>query len=77
MKKLQFIASCPQHGVLDHPPNECHITQEYVAALLFKQLGNYGFDAQHIVHEHEKVEVLIITFYHCLLLASKPTMRGI
>jgi len=47
MKKLQFIASCPQHGVLDHPPNECHITQEYVAALLFKQLGNYGFDAQH------------------------------
>ncbi|MFI7934436.1 hypothetical protein ACFMJQ_16295, partial [Acinetobacter baumannii] len=48
MKKLQFIASCPQHGVLDHPPNECHITQEYVAALLFKQLGNYGFDAQHI-----------------------------
>ncbi|MGM7369550.1 hypothetical protein ACOI3T_04630, partial [Acinetobacter baumannii] len=20
MKKLQFIASCPQHGVLDHPP---------------------------------------------------------
>ncbi|TPU18962.1 hypothetical protein, partial [Acinetobacter baumannii] len=52
-------ASCPQHGVLDHPPNECHITQEYVAALLFKQLGNYGFDAQHIVHEHEKVEVSI------------------
>ena len=38
-EKLQFIASCPQHGVLDHPPNECHITQEYVAALLFKQLG--------------------------------------
>lgn len=59
MKKLQFIASCPQHGVLDHPPNECHITQEYVAALLFKQLGHYGFDAQHIVHEHEKVEVSI------------------
>lgn len=73
-EKLQFIASCPQHGVLDHPPNECHITQEYVAALLFKQLGNYGFDAQHIVHEHEKVEVsidnhLTIVYY---LPANRP-----
>ncbi len=43
MKKLQFIASCPEHGVLDHPPNECHITQEYVAALLFKTIGTLWF----------------------------------
>lgn len=78
MKKLQFIASCPEHGVLDHPPNECHITQEYVAALLFKQLGHYGFDAQHIVHEHEKVEVSIDNhLLRCLLLARKRTTMGI
>ncbi len=38
MKTLQFIADCPKHGVVDHPPNECYITQEYVAALLYKQL---------------------------------------
>ncbi|MCH7335270.1 hypothetical protein [Acinetobacter sp. NIPH 2699] len=59
MKKLQFIADCPKHGVVDHPPNECYITQEYVAALLYKQLEQYGFDAQHIRHEHEKIEVCI------------------
>ena len=46
MKTLQFIADCPKHGVIDHPPNECYITQEYVAALLYKQLEQYGFDAQ-------------------------------
>ena len=59
MKTLQFIADCPKHGVIDHPPNECYITQEYVAALLYKQLEHYGFDAEHIRHEHEKIEVRI------------------
>jgi hypothetical protein len=59
MKTLQFIADCPKHGVIDHPPNECYITQEYVAALLYKQLEQYGFDAEHIRHEHEKIEVRI------------------
>lgn len=42
MKTLQFIADCPKHGVIDHPPNECYITQEYVAALLYKQLEHYS-----------------------------------
>ena len=58
MRKLQFIANCPHHYE-GHELNECRITQEYVAALLFKQLGEYGFDAQHIAHEHQKVEVNI------------------
>ena len=44
MRKLQFIANCPHHYE-GHELNECRITQEYVAALLFKQLGEYGFDA--------------------------------
>lgn len=30
-----------------------------MAALLYKQLEQYGFDAQHIRHEHEKIEVRI------------------
>lgn len=59
MKKLQFIAHCPKHGVIDSSVNECHITQEYVTALLFKQLDEYGFDTQHIIHEHEKIIVII------------------
>lgn len=58
-EKITIYCQLPTTWGADHPPNECHITQEYVAALLFKQLGNYGFDAQHIVHEHEKVEVSI------------------
>ena len=59
MRTLQFIADCPKHGIMDHAANECYLTQEYVAALLYKQLEHYGFDAQHIRHEHEKVEVYI------------------
>ncbi|WP_130802070.1 hypothetical protein [Acinetobacter ihumii] len=58
MRKLQFIAKCTNHHD-EQPANRSRITQEYVAALLFKQLGEYGFDAQHIAHEHEKVEVNI------------------
>jgi hypothetical protein len=65
MKTLQFIADCPKHGVIDHPPNECYITQEYVAALLYKQLEQY-FDAEHIRHEHEKLKYAsIIINYLC------------
>lgn len=58
MRTLQFIADCPKHGLIDHPPNECYITQEYVAALLYKQLEQYGFDAQR--HKQARGTYLIV-----------------
>jgi len=72
-KNYNLLPVAHNSGVLDHPPNECHITQEYVAALLFKQLGHYGFDAQHIVHEHEKVEVSIDNYLLPLSITCQKT----
>ena len=77
MRTLQFIADCPKHGLIDHPPNECYITQEYVAALLYKQLEQYGFDAQHIRHEHQKIEVRIDNHHLPLsILCSQQDVEG-
>ena len=59
MKTLQFVAEASKHRVMGHPLNECYITQEYVAALLSKQLENYGFDTQYMHHEYDKIEVCV------------------
>ncbi len=59
MKKLQFIASCPQHGVLDHPQMNAISLKNMQRLYCLNNWGNYGFDAQHIVHEHEKGGVSI------------------
>ncbi|NNH01532.1 MULTISPECIES: hypothetical protein [Acinetobacter Taxon 24D] len=43
MRKLQFTANCEKHNHVSQQPNDCHVTQEYVADLLSKELGQYGF----------------------------------
>ena len=43
MRKLQFTANCEKHNHMSHQSNDCHVTQEYVADLLSKELGQYGF----------------------------------
>lgn len=57
MRKLQFIAHHPKNH--DASGNESRMAQEYVAALLFKQLSDYGFDAEYIDHKDKQVEVSI------------------
>lgn len=58
MKKLQFMSHHPHNQSM--ADREALMTQEYVAALLFKQLGDYGFDAQQIDHADQNVAVRII-----------------
>ncbi|MDQ9832197.1 hypothetical protein [Acinetobacter soli] len=58
MKKLQFMSHHPHNQSMAN--REALMTQEYVAALLFKQLGDYGFDAQQIDHADQNVAVRII-----------------
>ena len=43
MRKLQFTANCEKHDHVSQQPKDCHVTQEYVADLLSKELGQYGF----------------------------------
>ncbi len=43
MRKLQFTANCEKHNHASSQMNDCHVTQEYVADLLSKELGEYGF----------------------------------
>ncbi len=43
MRKLQFTANCEKHNHLSQQSNDCHVTQQYVADLLSKELGQYGF----------------------------------
>ena len=57
-EKLQFMSHHPHNQSM--ADREALMTQEYVAALLFKQLGDYGFDAQQIDHADQNVAVRII-----------------
>lgn len=43
MRTLQFTANCEKHNHVTSPANDCHVTQEYVADILSKALGQYGF----------------------------------
>ena len=57
MRKLQFTANCEKHNHVSQQPNDCHVTQEYVADLLSKELGEYGFQTLSQSGDHVAVSV--------------------
>lgn len=55
MRKLKFNADCEKHGHADS--KACHVTQGYVADLLSKKLGQYGFQTLPQSGDHIAVSV--------------------
>lgn len=57
MRKLQFTANCEKHNHASSQTNDCHVTQQYVADLLAKELGEYGFQTLSQSGDHIAVSV--------------------
>lgn len=57
MRKLQFTANCEKHNHASLQTGDRHVTQEYVADLLSKELGEYGFQTLSQSGDHVAVSV--------------------
>ena len=57
MRKLQFTANCEKHNHAALQSSDRHVTQEYVADLLSKELGEYGFQTLSQSGDHVAVSV--------------------
>ena len=57
MRKLQFTANCEKHNHAALQSSDRHVTQEYVADLLSKELGEYGFQTLSQSGDHVAISV--------------------
>lgn len=58
MKKLQFTAHYEKHE-LSQQLHHGHVAQKYIADLLLKNLGQYGFEMQNLSESSEQLAVRV------------------